>query len=38
MRFEKPISLSYQEKIFAKRSPRTWVIVASKMLDAGLPM
>ena len=38
MRCEKPISLSYQEKIFAKRSPRTDVIVASNVLDAGDPM
>ncbi len=38
MRFEKPVSLSYQEKTLANRSPSTWVMVASKMLDAGFPM
>src|SRR5262249_23029064 len=38
MRCEKPISLSYQEKILANLSPSTCVMVASKVLDAWLPM
>ena len=38
MRFEKPHSLSYQAKTLANLSPRTFVIVASKMLEAGFPM
>src|ERR1019366_4369356 len=38
MRFEKPHSLSYQAKTLANRSPITWVMVASKIDEAGLPM
>jgi hypothetical protein len=35
MRFEKPHSLSYQLKTFAKRSPTTCVSVASKIDEPG---
>jgi hypothetical protein len=35
IRFEKPHSLSYQEKTLANLSPMTWVIVASKIDERG---
>ena len=38
MRFEKPHSLSYQAKTFAKVSSMTWVFVASKIDERGLPL
>jgi hypothetical protein len=38
MRFEKPHSLSYQAKTFAKRSPSICVMVASKIDEPGWPM
>src|SRR5438045_1265183 len=38
MRHEKPHSLSYQANTLANLSPRTFVCVESKMLDAALPM
>ncbi len=38
MRFEKPHSLSYQLKTFAKLSPMTCVSVASKIDERGSPM
>src|SRR5689334_18499002 len=38
MRFEKPHSLSYQEKTFTTRSPETMVSGASKIEECGFPM
>jgi hypothetical protein len=33
--FETPRSLSYHENTLAKFEPRTWVVVASNVLEAG---
>ena len=38
MRFEKPISLSYQANTFAKVPSMTMVLVASRIEEWGLPL